>query len=135
MVEKEYYKNKGFMKGLGTVSRCMKIMKCRCQCKEFIDMEICDKGFIWNPSNYEYECDKLCDVGEYLDYETCNCRKKFVEKLVEGCNKNIDEVVIAGMTFFERRNECKSWCTIHVVLIPIVFTTSIGIGTYFIYYK
>ena len=30
---------------------------------------MCDKGFIWNPSNCECECDKSCDVGEYLDYE------------------------------------------------------------------
>ena len=29
---------------------------------------MCDKGFIWNPSNCECECDKACDVGEYLDY-------------------------------------------------------------------
>ena len=31
--------------------------------------------------------------------------------------------------------ECKSSCTIYVALIAIVFTISIGIGTYFIYYK
>ena len=30
---------------------------------------MCDKGFIWNPSNCECKCDKTCDVGEYLDYE------------------------------------------------------------------
>ena len=36
---------------------------------------------------------------------------------------------------FERENDCKSWCALHVVLISIVFTISIGIGTYFIYYK
>ena len=29
---------------------------------------MCDKGFIWNPSNCECECEKLCDVREYLDY-------------------------------------------------------------------
>ena len=28
----------------------------------------CDKRFIWNPRNGECECDKLCDVGQYLDY-------------------------------------------------------------------
>ena len=27
-----------------------------------------DKGFISNPGNYECECDKSCDVGQYLDY-------------------------------------------------------------------
>ena len=44
--------------------------KCRCKCKELID-----KGFIWNHSNCEYECDKSCDVGECLDNKNCVCRK------------------------------------------------------------
>ena len=44
---------------------------------------MCDKEFIWNLSNCESECDKACDVSEYLDYENCKCRKKFVDKLVE----------------------------------------------------
>ena len=35
----------------------------------------------------------------------------------------------------EDENKCKSSCTIYIVLIVIVFTMSIGIGTYFIYYK
>ena len=42
-------------------------------CKELIDKWVCDKGFIWNPSNCE--CDKSCDIGEYLDYENCNAEK------------------------------------------------------------
>ena len=29
------------------------------------DKRMCDKGFIWNPSNCECECDKSCDIGEY----------------------------------------------------------------------
>ena len=92
-------------------------------------------GFIWNPSNCECECDKLCDAGEYLDYANCKFRKRIIDKLVEECNENIDKVKIAGMALFERRNESKSSCTIYVALIVIVFTISIGIGTYFIYYK
>ena len=88
-----------------------------------------------NLSNCECECDKSCDVGEYLDYENCKCRKKLVDELVEECTENIDEVKIARMTLFECRNECKPSCTIYVILIEIVFAISIGIGTYFIYYK
>ena len=41
--------------------------KCRCESKELIDKEICDKQFIWNPNNCECECDKSYDIGEYLD--------------------------------------------------------------------
>ena len=36
---------------------------------------MCDKGFIWSPSNCDCECDKSCDVGEYLDYETVSAGK------------------------------------------------------------
>ena len=57
---------------------------CKCKCR--LDAivcnnkqrwnKICDKGFIWNPCNCECECDKTCDIIEYLDYENCKCRKK-----------------------------------------------------------
>ena len=100
-----------------------------------IDKGVCDKGFTWNHSNCECECDKSCDVGEYWDYENCKCRKKLVDKLVEKCIENIDEVKIAGMALFERRNDCKSSGTIYVVSIVIVVTINVGIDTYFIYYK
>ena len=36
--------------------------KYRCEYKELIEKGICDKGFIWNPSNCECECDESCDV-------------------------------------------------------------------------
>ena len=65
--------------------------KCRCECKELIDKGICNKEFIWNPSNCEFEYGKLCDFGEYLDYQSCKCRKKLVDKLVEECSEYIDE--------------------------------------------
>ena len=48
--------------------------KCRRECKELIDKGMCDKGFIWNPSNCECECDKTRDVGKYLYYGDCKCR-------------------------------------------------------------
>ena len=60
-----------------------------------IDKGKCDKGFIWNPSSCVCECDKSCDVGEYLYYENCECRKKLVDKLVEECTENTEEKKIA----------------------------------------
>ena len=51
---------------------------------------MCDKEFIWNPNNCECEFDKLCDIGEYLDYRNCKCRNEIVDKLLEECSKNID---------------------------------------------
>ena len=77
------------------VKQCWNDDKCKCECKELIDKGICYKGFIWNPSNCECECDKSCDAGEYLDYSNCECKKKIVDKLVEGCTENTGEVKIA----------------------------------------
>ena len=63
-----------------------------------INKGVCDKGFIWNPSNCESECDKSCDVGEYLDYKNCKCRKKLVDKLVEECTETVEDVKLAKIT-------------------------------------
>ena len=110
--------------------QCWNEDKCRCECKESIDKGVCDKGFIQNPSNCECEYDKSCDIGEYLDYSNCKCRKKLFPKLIEECTGNIDEVEITEIT--EAENECSS-CTLYIVLFSIIFTISIGITTYFVY--
>ena len=57
-----------------------------------------NKGFIWNPSNFECECDKSCGVGQYLDYENCKCRKKLLDKLTEECTETDDEVKLERIT-------------------------------------
>ena len=65
--------------------------KCRCEYKEdLINKMACDKRYIWYPSNFACECDKLCDIGQYLDYKNCICRKILVDRLVEECINVID---------------------------------------------
>ena len=86
--------------------------KCWCECKELIDKDVCDKGYAWNPSNCKCECDKSCDIGEYLDYENCKCRKKLVDKLIDGCTETIDEEV---KILDKNKNKCSS-CILHIVL-------------------
>ena len=44
--------------------------------KKLIDKGMYYKIFIWNPSNCECECDKSCNIGEYLDYKTWKFAKK-----------------------------------------------------------
>ena len=90
----------------------------------------CYKGFIWNQSNCECECDKLCDVGEYLGYVNCNCRKRLVDKLIEECTENIEEAKINEITLFEfnsveHKNKSRSSCTIYIVLIVIVLQSAL----------
>ena len=75
----------------------------RCECKELIGEGVCDKGFIWNPSDCECECDKSCHVGEYLDYENCRCRKTLLDKLVEEGGENVEEVNLTKITFLDTK--------------------------------
>ena len=83
----------------------------------------------------ECECNKSYDVGKYLDHENCKCRKKLVDKLIEECAENIDEVKLAKITLAENGNKHKySSCTLYIVLFSVIFTIKIGISTYFIYF-
>ena len=60
----------------------------RCEYKELVDKGVCNKGYFFNPSNWDCECDKSCGIGEYLDYSNCKCRKKLFHKLIEECTEN-----------------------------------------------
>ena len=102
------------------------------ECKELIDKGICDKEYIGNPRNCKCECDKSCHFGEYLDYENCKCRKRLVDKLIEECNKNIEETSLIKIN----STKCKhNSCILYIVLFSTFSTMNIGIATYFVYYK
>ena len=100
---------------------------------------MCDKGFIWNPSNCECKCDKLCDVGEYLYYKTCNCRNKLADKSVEECSKNIDgnemlyNETLDVISLNDYKKMC-NYCTLYIVLVVLFFVKSICIASVFIYF-
>ena len=101
---------------------------------------MCDRGFIWKDrgftSNCEFECDKACYVGEYLDYENCKCRNKLVSPLIEECTETIGEVKLVKITLAKNENSYKcSSCKVYIVLFGIFFTINVGgIGAYFIYF-
>ena len=63
---------------------------------------------------------KSCHIGEYLGHENCKCRKKLVDKLIDECTENIDEVKIAEVTLTENMRKCSS-CILYIVLFSIIF--------------
>ena len=93
-----------------------------------IHKDVCDKGYIWNPSNCESECDKSCGFGEYLDYENCKCKKRLVDKLVEECNENVDEANLAKTALLEHKYECICYYKVFIVLGVIALRIYIGIN-------
>ena len=100
---------------------------------------MCDKGFNWNPSNCECECNKSCDIGEYLDYKNCKCKKRIIDELVEECSENIDgnemlyNQTLNAIPLHVYKKVCNS-CTVYVVLFVIFLITSIWICSIFIYF-
>ena len=109
--------------------------KCRCECKELIDKGMCDNGFIFNPSNCECECDKSCDIGEYLDYKTCKCRKKIIDKLFEECSENIDENKMLynetlDIISSSDNNKTSDSCIVYIVLFSVFFIVNISVTIY-----
>ena len=113
--------------------------KCRCESKELINKGMYDKGFIWNPSNCEFECDKSCDIGEYLDYKNCNCGKRITDKLPEACSENIYENETLGIIPLNAiplnvyKKVCNSFM-VYIVLFVVFLITSICICSVFMYF-
>ena len=102
--------------------------KSRGECKELIDKGMCDKGFIWNLNN--------CDVGEYLDYKNCKCRKSLVDKLVEECSENVDgnKMIYNGTIPLNDYGKISNSCTVYIVLLVMFLVVSISISSVFIYF-
>ena len=96
------------------------------------------KGYIWNPSNCEYECDKSCNIVEYLDYSSCKCRKKLIDALLEECTENINVTKLVNIAVENKNNDrCRS-DVLYKVLFGIFFTFFIinrAIIVYFVYLK
>ena len=98
---------------------------------------VCDKGYIWNPSNCAFECDKSCGIDQYLDYKSFVCRNSLTDKLVEECTNVIDGDIIYNETLtVTSSNDCSS-CTPYIVLFAVLSISIIISGTfvYFHWYK
>ena len=94
----------------------------------------CDKGHIWNPSNCACECDKLCDIGQYLDYKNCVCRKSLVDKLVEECINVFDGDTMYNETLIvASSNDCAS-LTPYIVLFIVFLSISAIISVVLVYF-
>ena len=99
------------------------------------------KGFIWNTSDCECECDKSCDIGEYLDYKNCKCRKKIIDKLTEECSENINRNEMLynetlDLISLSDNNKTFHSCIVYIVLFSVFLIINISMAIYlFLYLK
>ena len=54
----------------------------------------CAKGYMWNPSTCECQCDTWCKQGQYLDHKNCVCKNKLIVRVIEECTSVINETMI-----------------------------------------
>ena len=99
---------------------------------------MCDKGFIWNPSNCECECYKSCDFSECLDYKNCKPKKRLVDILVERssaeeCTENIDETRLVEINSAKNENKHKcSSCMLYMVLFQYFLQLTLELVSIFL---
>ena len=63
-------------------------------------------------------------------------QKKIVDKLIDECTETTEEVKLAKIFFAKYENEHKySSCTVHFVLMIVIFIIFTGITIYFVYYN
>ena len=73
---------------------------CRCNCNEdFTGITNCAKGYTWNPSTCEYQCDKWCKPRQYLDHKNCVCKNKLVGGLISECTSIINETMMKNNNY------------------------------------
>ena len=78
-------------------------------------------------------CDKNCDIGEYLDYENCKCRKKLADKLIDECTETIKEIKLANINFTGNENNYEhNSCKVYILMI-IAFTIITRITVYLVH--
>ena len=71
-----------------------------------------------------------CDVGQYLDYKNCVCRKSVIDKIVEECTSVVDGDVI----YDKNLNLISPSRTPYVVLFIVFLLISAIISGVFVYY-
>ena len=63
----------------------------------------------FNPSNCQCQCDKSCNISQYLDYSDCMLKKKkLIDPLIEKCTENDDQTKIVNITVESTENDNKT---------------------------
>ena len=104
----------------------------RCDCNEdFAGIINCAKGYTWNPSTCECQCDILCKPGQYLDHKNCICKNKLVDRRIEECTIVINETMIKNK---DSGNNNTLW-NVFIGLFSVVMLIGVIYFFVFIYFK
>ena len=98
---------------------------------------------MWNPSTCPCECEKYCEIGQYLGYNNCVCRKKLIDDLIEQCMSIVDIEIKNRTDIFTSSTATKNIVTpvnsdnsanIYLFLFVAVLIVAVLVASGFIYY-
>ena len=98
---------------------------------------------MWNPSTCPCECEKYCEIGQYLGYNNCVCRKKLIDDLIEQCMSIVDIEIKNRTHIFTSSTATKNIVTpvnsdnsanIYLFLFVAVLIVAVLVASGFIYY-
>ena len=86
------------------------------------------------------ECDKYCEVGQYLDYRACVCRKKLIDDLIEQCTTVVDIEIAKGTDLVnissDSVNRSQSTSNIYLFLfVAVLIIALLSAAGVFYYFK
>ena len=110
--------------------------KCVCECKEdLVSKLVCEKGYMWNPNTCACEWDKLCEVGQYLDYRECACRKKLIDDLIEQCTTVVDTEIGNSTDLLTSKESSSSNINLYLFVILLIIVSLSAAGSFYYFKK
>ena len=93
---------------------------CRSDCNEdFAGIINCTKGYTWNPSTCECQCDTWCKPDQYLDHKNCVCKNKLIGRLIKECTSVINETMMNNNDYNNDNNFYKIMAYVFIGLFLI----------------
>ena len=110
--------------------------KCVCECKEdLVSKLVCEKGYMWNPNTCACEWDKLCEVGQYLDYRECACRKKLIDDLIEQCTTVVDTEIGNSTDLLTSKESSSSNINLYLFVVLLIIVSLSAAGSFYYFKK
>ena len=109
---------------------------CRCDCNEdFAGIINCTKGYMWNPSTWEYQCDKWYKLGQYLNHEDCVCKNKLVGRLISECTSIINETMMNNNNNYDNDYNAITYVFIGLFSLLLLVIICFCVFAYFKWFK
>lgn len=111
--------------------------ECPCACKELDDWRFYERGYMWNLSTCDCDCNKACKIDEYLGPKSCLCKKRLISKLVLQFE---DEMLNTAESYTDDKKVPKGKSnrlihTISLVVIWLLLLAVISIVCYYYYIR